>query len=159
QPVPGCRAMTGLGSPAAPQSSPEVAREAATVFLVDDDIGVLRSVAQLMDDEGLRVCAFISAEQFLDEADHSSPGCLVVDHLMPGMPGLALLRHMTGRGSTRPTVFVSGSADIEISVSAMKAGAVDFLVKPVNGATLVDAVRSALKLDSQRRRYATRRDR
>src|SRR5262245_57963798 len=138
---------------------PRVPSDPACVFVVDDDIHVLRSLTRLIGLEGLDVRPFTSGEQFLADADHETSGCLVVDYLMPGMGGLELFKHMIGSGLARPTIFISGKADIADSVSAMKAGASDFLVKPLDQAALVAAIRSALSLDAERREFACRRAR
>ena len=129
----------------------------ACVFLVDDDVRVLRGLTRLIESYGMTARPFGSAEQFFREADHDAPGCLVLDYLMRGMTGLELLSHMDAGGIARPTIFLSGRADIVVSVEAMKAGAVDFLVKPVRDAMLINAIRSGLELDAGRREFASRR--
>lgn len=150
--------MTGLPLDASeyPTESPAYGANGC-VFLVDDDVRVLRGLTRLIESYGMMVHPFGSAEQFLSEANHDAPGCLVVDHVLTGMTGLELLSHMDAGGTTRPTIFLSGRADIVVSVKAMKAGAVDFLVKPVDDAALIDAIRSALELDAGQREFASRR--
>ena len=125
---------------------------APVVFLVDDDEHLLRALGRLLRQHGFATAAFASAEAFLREQDASQPGCLVLDVNLPGLDGLALQRRLTERGSSRPIVFLTGHGDIPASVQAIKAGAVDFLTKPVAGETLLAAVREALALDAQARR-------
>ncbi|MEZ5832105.1 MAG: LuxR C-terminal-related transcriptional regulator [Dongiaceae bacterium] len=130
---------------------------AACVFLIDDDIGILRALTRIVELEGLMARPFVSIEQYLDEVDDEASGCLVLDHMMPGITGLDFFSYAVAHGSSRPTVFVSGSADIAVGVGAMKAGAVDFLVKPVDEIAFVDAIQVALNLDREQRRTASRR--
>jgi len=122
-----------------------------TVFLVDDDPQVLKAHARLLSGHGLKTAVFDSAEAFLAQYDASARGCLVLDVSMPGLGGLELQRKLVQAGRTLPIVFLTGAADIPMSVQAMKAGAVDFLTKPVTGATLMAAVRAALERDAQAR--------
>lgn len=125
------------------------------VFLVDDDEQLLRALGRLLRQHGFTTAAFASAEAFLREQDVSQPGCLVLDVNLPGLDGLALQRRLTERGASRPVIFLTGHGDIPASVQAIKAGAVDFLTKPVAGETLLAAVREALALDAQARREAS----
>jgi FixJ family two-component response regulator len=124
------------------------------VFLVDDDVRVLRAHTRLLREHGLATVSFESAEAFLAEHDASRPGCLVLDVNLPGLDGIALQRRLVERGSCRPIVFLTGHGDISMSVRAIKAGAVDFLTKPVAGEALMGAVRDALALDARARRDA-----
>jgi len=131
------------------------AADTPVVFLVDDDEQLLRALARLLREHGLATAAFGSAEAFLREHDASQPGCLVLDVNLPGLDGLALQRQLSERGWSRPIIFLTGHGDIPASVRAIKAGAVDFLTKPVAGEALLAAVRDALALDVQARREAT----
>jgi FixJ family two-component response regulator len=124
---------------------------APTVFLVDDDWPVLKAQARLLREHGFQTALFESAEDFLAKHDASVSGCLLLDVNLPGLDGLALQRRLAEAGSSRPIVFVTGTGDIPKSVRAMKAGAVDFLTKPVAGATLLAAVRAAVGQDTQAR--------
>ena len=116
-----------------------------TIFLVDDDPGVLRALSRVLREEGWRVEAFESAESFLAQRDPSAEGCLVLDVTMPGLDGLELHRRLIEAGDSLPVVFVTGRGDIPMSVRAMKAGAIDFLTKPVEAQALVDAVHAAIE--------------
>jgi FixJ family two-component response regulator len=127
-----------------------------TVFLVDDDVHVLRAHARLLHAEGLATATFESAEAFLACHDPSQPGCLVLDVSLPGLDGLGLQRRLAEKRPVRSIVFLTGYGDIPMSVEAIKAGAVDFLTKPVAGDVLLVAVRAALAQDAQARRVWAR---
>jgi FixJ family two-component response regulator len=106
---------------------------------------------------GYRVRAFASAEGFLAERDSEAPGCLVLDVCLPGLDGMELQRSLLDSACPRPIVFLTGRSDIQTSVTAMKAGAVDFLTKPIDGGRLIAAVDRALRCDEERRQeYAIR---
>ena len=118
-----------------------------TVFLVDDEPSVLRALSRLLRSAEYRVRAFLSSREFLSEHDPATPGCVVLDLVMPGSNGLALQNVLAA--CRRPIIFVSGHGDIPSSVQAMKAGAVDFLTKPVGEDNLLAAVRRAIEKDRQ----------
>jgi FixJ family two-component response regulator len=118
---------------------------AGTVFVVDDDPGVLRALARLLQVSGHEVRTFDSPAAFLRNHDPAAPGCLVLDLSMPELDGLALQSQLLAAGSHRPIVFISGHADIPASVRAMKAGAVDFLTKPFSDEALLAAIDVALE--------------
>jgi FixJ family two-component response regulator len=124
-----------------------------TVYLVDDDPGVLKALSRLLRGRGYEVKPYSSPELFLEEHDVAVPGCAILDVSMPGLDGLQLQRVLTAAGgSHRPVLFVTGKGDIPTSVRAMKAGAIDFLTKPVNDKDLLEAVSSAEALDAKSRR-------
>ena len=125
--------------------------EAPTIFVIDDDRGVLKALARLLRVEGWRVEAFESAEAYLAHRDMETPGCLVLDVALPGIDGLELQSQLAAP-RLRPVVFLTGQGDIPSSVRAMKAGAVDFLTKPVRAPTLLAAVRAALDQAAAARR-------
>jgi FixJ family two-component response regulator len=124
----------------------------ATVFVVDDDPDVRRALARLLRAAGCGVSAFGSAAEFLSAYDPEAPGCLILDVVMPGIDGLELQAALRAAVCPLPIVFLSGSADIPMSVQAMKAGAVTFLTKPVEDSMLIAAVAEALKVDEVTRR-------
>ena len=124
----------------------------ATVFVVDDDASFRTALIRLLRSAGHSVQAFDSAERFLVEHDVEAAGCLVLDLAMPGLDGLSLQDLLADRGSTRPIVFLTGRGDVPTSVRAMKHGAEDFLTKPVDESTLLEAVRAALEKDALQRR-------
>jgi len=121
--------------------------EAPAVFIVDDDPSVLRATQRVMRAAGFEAHAFASAGEYLDGYDPQAPGCLVLDLAMPGLSGLELQQALVERGGAPAIVFVSGRADVPMSVEAMKGGAVEFLVKPVDAAQLIAAVHAAMEKD------------
>ncbi|HEX6120908.1 MAG TPA: response regulator [Dongiaceae bacterium] len=127
-----------------------------TVFLVDDDARVLTAIARLLGSAGWNIRTYRSAREFLAEHDCSVSGCLVLDLLMPDMSGLDLQKELARRGHHRPIVFLSGQGDVPSSVSAMKSGAVDFLMKPVDSEILLAAVTNAMEYDARQRAAASR---
>lgn len=124
--------------------------EEAIVRIVDDDPSFLRAAARRLEAAGFQVRTFGSAADFLS-ADAGTPGCVVVDLRMPGAGGLELQEAIERCENPLPVLFLSGHGDVPSSVRAMKRGAVDFLVKPVAGDELVDAVCRALVLDASTR--------
>ena len=114
------------------------------VSIVDDDPSLRRSLRNLLTSVGLHVETFESAELFLESGARDTTGCLVLDMRMPGMGGPGLLRHLVASGSRIPVIILTAYADEDTRQRSLQAGAVAFLEKPVRGAALVDAVRSAL---------------
>jgi FixJ family two-component response regulator len=125
---------------------------AAMVYLVDDDAAVLKALARVLRGAGWRVETFPSAEAFLARPDQDAPGCLVLDVNLPGLDGLELQRRVNQTAPALPIVFLTGHGDIPMSVRAIKAGAVDFLTKPVPAAALLAAVGGALEQASAAQR-------
>jgi FixJ family two-component response regulator len=121
--------------------------ETPTVFLVDDDPSILRALTRLLRAGGHAVSAFRSPRDFLAQHDPAVPGCVVLDLAMPGLNGLELQTALAASGCQRPIIFVSGHGDVPSSVRAMKAGAVDFLTKPVSEENLLAAIRRAIDRD------------
>ena len=121
-------------------------------YLVDGDGGALKDMARLLQAAGLRVAAFDRTDGFLRAHDPARPGCAVIDVRMPGLDGLALQRELQQGGAERAIVFVAGGgSNTALGVRAMKAGAVDFLVKPLEADGFVAAVRHALTRDAHER--------
>lgn len=116
----------------------------ATVFLVDDDAAVRDSVGILLETAGLVAESYDSAESFLAAVGPDRTGCIVLDMQMAGMGGLDLQTELARRGIRLPIIFLTAHGDIPATVRAMKAGAVDFLTKPVDGALLLDRVQAGL---------------
>lgn len=129
----------------------------ATVFVVDDDAAVRRSLLRLLRSAGWNAEAFASAGDLLERAPVTGPGCVLLDVQMPGMNGLELQGRMVEAGIFLPVVFLSGKGDIPMSVRAMKHGAVDFLVKPVEEGVLFQALDQAIRRQSAE--AATRQNR
>jgi FixJ family two-component response regulator len=122
-----------------------------TVFLIDDDEGVRRSLAALLRANSLEVAAFASARDFLAQFDPGQVGCLVTDVRMPGMSGMELLQKLRSRRCRLPVIVITGHGDVPLAVEAMKAGAVDFIEKPFRDQVLLAAVGRALKLADEER--------
>lgn len=129
----------------------------ATVFVVDDDAAVRDGLALLLESAGLTAETYESAAAFLAASDPERPGCLVLDVRMPGASGLQLQQELARRRAPWPIVFLTAHGDIPTTVQAIKAGAVDFLTKPVDGALLIERVRAALERDRALRAEAAAR--
>ena len=125
-----------------------------TVYLVDDDAAVCRSLARLMKAVGYQARTFSSPDEFLRHYRDQGPACLVLDMQLPGMTGLELQRTLATGQWRLPIVFITGHGDVPTSVQAMKGGAVDFLPKPFLDADLLHAVAHAL--DRSQQQHATR---
>ena len=123
----------------------------ATVFVVDDDDAVCKSLGMLVEEAGMNVQAFSSALEFLDAYDPTTPGCLIVDVRMPGMNGLELQAELAKRRIYLPTIVITGHADVPIAVQAVKNGAVNFLEKPFSDNALLNDIRKAIALDANTR--------
>jgi FixJ family two-component response regulator len=119
----------------------------STVFVVDDDPSVCRSIERLIEPTGLKVRTFRSAAQFLAQSRPPTPACLVLDVQLPGLSGLDLQRELTQSGMGLPIIFITGHGDIPMTVRAMKGGAVEFLTKPFRSTQLLTAIRAALEQD------------
>jgi FixJ family two-component response regulator len=119
----------------------------ATVFVIDDDPQVVQSLSRLLRASGYRVCTYTSALNFLAEEHEEVPGCIVLDLSMPELSGLDFQIALLSTRKQRSIVFISGNGDIRSSVQAMKAGAVDFLMKPFDEEDLLTAVRVAIDKD------------
>jgi FixJ family two-component response regulator len=124
------------------------------VLVVDDDEDVRHSLQELLESVGLDVACFPSSRELLSAGLPDRPGCLVLDVRMPGASGLDLQHQLTTKGVAKPIVFLTGYGDIPMTVQAMKAGAVDFLTKPVRDQTLLDAVINGIERDVEQRALA-----
>lgn len=116
----------------------------ASVFIVDDDPAVRDALTLMIAQEDIPVQAFASAEDFLSTCTPASFGCVIIDIRMPSMDGLQLQQALAKRNILLPIIFLSGHGDIPMSVRAIKAGAVDFLTKPVTRIKLLTAIRAAI---------------
>jgi FixJ family two-component response regulator len=114
------------------------------VLVVDDDISVRESLEHLLRHEGLDVETFVSAQEFLSRPPVAVPSCLILDISLPGLNGLDLQKRVAIERHEMPIIFITGHGDIPITVQAMKAGAVEFLIKPFNDDILLNAIRNAL---------------
>jgi FixJ family two-component response regulator len=122
-----------------------------TVYVVDDEPAVLKALARLLRSAGFRPETFSSARDFIVQHQANAPGCLVLDMTMPGFTGLELQQWLTQTHDPLPVIFITGYGDVPTSVRAMKAGAVDFLTKPVDEQALLTAIENALRRDREAR--------
>lgn len=122
------------------------------VFILDDDISIREALCTLLRSVGLEVRTFTSAAEFLNAELPDVPACLVLDVRLPGLSGLDLQRELGRTGVEIPIIFISGHGDIPMTVRAMKAGAVEFLPKPVREQELLDAIAQAIDKDRAARR-------
>ncbi|HEY3908993.1 MAG TPA: response regulator [Stellaceae bacterium] len=123
----------------------------ATVAVIDDDPGIREALRGLLRSVGLHAEVFASVQEFLGAARPDLPGCLILDVRLPGRSGLDLQEELARANAQRPIIFISGHADVPMSVRAMKAGAVEFLTKPVRDQDLLDAIQLAIAKDRARR--------
>jgi FixJ family two-component response regulator len=155
------------GTPVRPRLSGKSATSSAApiVFVVDDDVSVLDALEPLAGSAGWRVETFASAREFLARPRAAVPGCLVLDVGLPDADGLEMQQRLADRPEI-PIIFVTGCGDVRTAVRAMKAGAVEFLIKPLADELLLDAMRHAIErsratlarqaeLDALRQRYAS----
>ena len=120
--------------------------ESPVIYIVDDDPSMRKFLRRLVSLSGLQSETFTSAEEFLHSVHPDTPGCLLLDVMMPGLSGLDLQRELSRAGLHMPIIFITGHGDIPMSVQAMKAGAVSFLTKPLQNQELLDAIQEAASL-------------
>jgi FixJ family two-component response regulator len=118
--------------------------ERPTIHIVDDDPSIRKSLWRLINGAGYDCVGYGSAEEFLHDCDPDAPGCVVIDLELPGMDGFDLQEALSFETCALPAVFLTGTGDIPATVRAMKAGAVDFLAKPVEAAVLLVTIEEAL---------------
>ena len=124
---------------------------APTVFVVDDDLAILRALARVLKEAGYSVQTYSTPHALLEQHDPTTPGCLVLDIALPELNGLQLQQRFNAAGHERFIVFITGHGDVPSSVQAMKAGAVDYLTKPFDDTTLLAAVATAVEKDRRAR--------
>ncbi|KAA2236636.1 response regulator transcription factor [Salinarimonas soli] len=129
-----------------------------TIFVVEDDQAIRQGLAGLFRSIDLNVEVFASAADFLARPQHDRPGCLVVDVRLPGLSGLDFQVRLQDMGIRLPVILMTGHGDIPMSVRAMKAGAIDFLVKPFRDQDMLDAVATAIERDAALRQQAAARE-
>jgi FixJ family two-component response regulator len=134
-------------------STPDTRHSSPTpiIHIVDDDLSFRTAVSRLLRAAKYEVRGYASASEFLDSDSCAGPGCILLDLRMPGVSGLDLQQSLARLEERLPIIFLTGQGDIPASVSAMKAGAVDFLTKPVQRETLLSAVQNALAIDAKER--------
>jgi len=123
-----------------------------TVYIVDDELIIRSTLEDIFNAAHLPVETYASAEDFLLAYSPDNPGCMLLDIVMPGMNGLELQKALSARSNNTPVIFLTSSGDVQIAVEAMKAGAIDFIEKPVEAKVVLQCVKKAIELD-QRRRY------
>ena len=128
-----------------------VANDRATVHVIDDDESPREALSLLFPSVGLDVRTYASVQEFLDAGAHDGPGCILLDVRLPGISGLDFQSRRDGFGIHLPIVLMTGHSDVPMSVRAMKAGAVDFLQKPLRDQDMIDAVTAAIERDRERR--------
>jgi FixJ family two-component response regulator len=126
--------------------------ESPIVFVIDDDVSIREALKNLFRSVGLDVRTFGTADEFLSSPRPDGPACLVLDVRLPGPSGLDLQRQLVDANVPVPIIFITGHADVRMSVRAMKAGAVEFLTKPFRDQELLDAVQQAIGRDREARR-------
>jgi two-component system CheB/CheR fusion protein len=132
-------APDGMQQPVRPQGD-----ASSTIFVVDDDRAIREAMRDLLEENGYRVEIFADGPAFLEAYHSGRRGCLVVDVMMPGMSGVELIERLKAEGHQLPTIVITGSGAVPIAVQAMKAGAVDFIEKPVGHRDLLASVERAL---------------
>ena len=123
-----------------------------TVFVVDDDAAMRKSIGFLVESIGLEAEAYASAQEFMDGASPDKPGCLLLDVRMPGLSGLDLLDRLGSLGFRLPVIMITGHADVPMAVRALQSGAGEFIEKPFNDQLLLDKIQSAVAQDAESRR-------
>jgi FixJ family two-component response regulator len=131
-----------------PMRTPSIGR--FTVFLIDNDQGTLDTLSSLLRSVGYSTKAYTALEAYLDEHDPSVHGCTVLDLSTPGLNGLDVQQELAKRGIDRPIILLGGNGSFLASAEAFKAGAMDFLIKPVQEARFLSAIKTAVKRDSNR---------
>lgn len=121
------------------------------VLIVDDDRAVREALSDLLETVTIESRHFGSTTELLREDLPDRPGCIILDIRMPGLSGLELQNQFVTRDETKPIIFLTAHGDVPMSVQAMKAGAMDFLIKPVRDQTMLDAVSAAIQIDIERR--------
>lgn len=137
--------------PALPSPQQRNEADQPLVIIVDDDASIREALSELILSVGVQSVSFASTRELLDADVLGRPGCLILDVRMPGASGLDLQYHLAQNGNPKPIIFLTGHGDIPMTVQAMKAGAVDFLTKPVRDQTLLDAVIAGIAMDVARR--------
>jgi FixJ family two-component response regulator len=135
-----------------------MAEKRAVVFVIDDDPSMRGALDNLIGSVGLDVRLFASPHEFLACERPDAPGCLVLDVRLQGMTGLAFHEELVKQGVALPVIFITGHADVPMTVRAMKAGAVEFLTKPFRDVELLDAIHAAIERDRGRREEAASLD-
>lgn len=135
-----------------------MSEDRSLVLVVDDDPYLREAIGSMMVSIGHEVSCFGSTEEFLASEPPNVPSCLVLDVRLPGRSGLELQQKLDEAGFRMPVIFITGHGDISMSVTAMKAGAIEFLAKPFRNQDFVDAVHRGIRLDRERRKSCAELD-
>jgi FixJ family two-component response regulator len=146
--------QTFVQKPARPSTHLKHQADKPLVIIVDDDEAVREALSELLQSAGLESACFASIRELFGADVLDRPGCLILDVRMPGTSGLDLQAFLAKTGNPKPIIFMTGHGDIPMTVQAMKAGAIDFLTKPVRDQTLLDAVSTGMAMDAARRAEA-----
>jgi len=119
-----------------------------TVYVIDDDHAIRESLRFLIESINLPVRTFSTAQEFLDQYESNTTGCILLDVRMPGISGLELQEHLASRGCILPIIFVTGHGDIPMAVRTIKAGAMDFVEKPFGDQALLERIHKAVELSA-----------
>jgi two-component system, chemotaxis family, CheB/CheR fusion protein len=147
-----------LTKPLAPPIEVPPVSGKSRVFVVDDDVQVRGAISTVLEDEGHAVAAFASCEAFLKAFRPEKDACLLIDAYLPGMSGLQLLQKLRADGHNLPAIMITGDSDVAIAVEAMKAGAIDFIEKPIGREELVAGLNRALELSRDSNKFLERRE-
>ena len=128
-----------------------------TVFLINDDVGTATALSGFLRAAGYATKTYSSADAFLSEHDALIRGCVILDLSVPGFDGLDVQQFLVRQGVDRPVIFISGKSNVPEIVRAMRAGAIDFLIKPVNESQLLNAIKSSEEWDKTRRNIEAQR--
>jgi FixJ family two-component response regulator len=145
-----------LPQPVVFTTSGEFTVDRFTVFLIDNDAGTLTALSRFLRAAGYATKTHYSSQAFLGEHDVSIPGCVILDLSLPGLNGLEVQQSLLDQGIDRPVIFISGKTAVPEIVRAMRGGAVDFLIKPVNENQLLSAIKAAEEWDNIRRNIEAR---
>ena len=129
-----------------------------TVFLIDDDVALRETMREMIEQEGRPVEAFASGEAFLEAYRPGRKGCLLVDARLPGLSGTALLQQLKAENHVLPSIMITGHGDISMAVEAMKAGAIDFIEKPISPHKLLITIETAIEMTRNSMAVSARRD-
>jgi FixJ family two-component response regulator len=125
-------------------------RQRGTIYILDDELEMVKALTRLLSAKGFQTRGFTSVREFQDQDIPVDVACLILDVAMPELNGLELQEHLLAEGNPIPIIFLTGHGDIPMSVRAIKAGAADFLTKPVDDAVLLKAVNTALRESEKR---------
>ena len=131
------------------KAGPRTANVAPIVYVVDDDISVRESLEALIEQAGWQPLVFASAQAFLAHARPNAPSCLVLDVSLPDLNGLDLQQQLVAERSDMPIIFITGYGDVPMTVRAMRAGAIEFLIKPFSDDALLETIESAIRHSSK----------